>query len=329
MKNFLCSISNYNINVLRVLRSFIQCVLLRNNQYQVALYLYGPGGTGKSTFEKLLISLVGSSNSSVLSLEDLNRQFTVSKIMDKSLVLFSDVQSYNGDPSKLKLLISGDVMNAERKYKDSFDLQPESLVVLSSNALWNTKDSSTGLQRRIIFIHMHTIPTEVNRDLFIINLNTDLSSGILSESLPGLVNWALDNPVNNSVLLQNAVETTRLLSPMALSDANPLVNWILNYLYYESDSFVYIGKKNSDPNTHLFPHYLRYCNEYGHKPLSFNMFSTMLLQQLNVLVNRNIEKKRNTQGTGLTNIILNAKSIIINEDSLESKENIKDEFNNY
>jgi phage/plasmid-associated DNA primase len=60
--------------------------VLRDNQFQVALYLYGPGGTGKSTFEKLLSSLVGAQNTAVISLQDLNQQFAVSKIVDKSLI---------------------------------------------------------------------------------------------------------------------------------------------------------------------------------------------------------------------------------------------------
>ena len=50
-------------------------------------------------------------------------------------------------------------MNAERKYKESFDLQPEALVVLSSNLLWSPKDSSTGLQRRVIYIPVTTVPS--------------------------------------------------------------------------------------------------------------------------------------------------------------------------
>ena len=200
MIDFLLSISNGDKIILKVLRSFIQCVLLWDNQYQIALYLHGPGGTGKSTFEKLLMSLVGANNSSVLNLSDLNKQFSLSKILDKSLVLFSDVQYFSGDPSKLRLLISGDVMNAERKYKDSFDLQPESLVILTSNLLWSSKDSSTGLQRRIIYINMKTVPNKVNRNLFNYNLVSNELSGSLVRSLPGLVNWALSNSDENQNL---------------------------------------------------------------------------------------------------------------------------------
>jgi putative DNA primase/helicase len=135
MLDFFKNITNNNLFTLKILRSFIQCLVIKDNQYQVALYLYGPGGTGKSTFEKLLTSLVGNKNTTVLNLQDINKQFALSKVVDKSLLLFSDVAGYTGDPSKLRLLISGDPLNAEIKYKDSFDLQPNCLVVLSSNML--------------------------------------------------------------------------------------------------------------------------------------------------------------------------------------------------
>jgi phage/plasmid-associated DNA primase len=158
---------------------------------------------------------VGSKNTTVLNLEDLNKQFSTSKILDKSLVLFSDVQSYTGDLSKLRLLISGDVMNAERKYRDSFDLQPKVLVVLSSNVIWSPKDSSTGLQRRIIYIPMTTIPETIDRHLFHYNLITNEVSGTLAQDLPGLINWALNNPDSNLSLLNNAVETNKLTDPTA------------------------------------------------------------------------------------------------------------------
>lgn len=329
MKDFLCSISNQNINILKVLRSFIQCVLLRDNQYQVALYLHGPGGTGKSTFEKLLISLVGSTNSVVLNLTDLNKQFTTSKIMDKSLVLFSDVQSYTGDPSKLRLLISGDVLNAERKYKDSFDLQPQALVMLSSNLLWSPKDASTGLQRRIIYVPVNTVPDKVVRELFNYNLMTNEISGVLSSSLPGLVNWALSNTEGNLNLLNNAVETNKLINPSAMSDTNPLVEWIKSHLTKCIGSTVHVGKKDSDANTYLYPNYLRFCKEYGYLPLNFNIFSTALVQQLTVLYGLEISKRRLATGTCFLNLKINEAVDLSFKSDDTMNDNIMDEFKGF
>jgi phage/plasmid-associated DNA primase len=114
-------------------------------------------------------------------------------------------------------------MDVELKYKDSFDFQPKSLVVLSSNVLWSPRDASTGLQRRIIYIPITTVPQKVDRNLFSFNQTTNECSGTLSESLPGLLNWALQNPEKNLSLLNNAVETNKLIDPNTLSETNHLV----------------------------------------------------------------------------------------------------------
>jgi len=325
MINFLCSISNNNPIVLKVLRSFIQCLLLRDNRFQVALYLHGPGGTGKSTFERLLMSLVGSSNSTVLDLESLNRTFTTSKLVDKSLVLFSDVQGYTGEPSKLRLLISGDSINAERKFKDSFDFQPDALVILSSNLMWAPKDASTGLQRRVIYLPFTTVPDKIDRNLFNFNTTTNTYSGTLSNSLPGLVNWVLDNSESNLNLLNNAYETNKLISPNAIRDANPLVDWIKTYISYEENNSVPIGRKTSDPKTHLYPHYLMFCKSYGFIPLPFPSFSSVLLQQITLLISDNVNKKRISGGYVILNIKLNEN--LLHEDIKDTTHyNILDEF---
>ena len=152
---------------------------------------------------------------------------------------------------------------------------------------------------------MTTVPNKIDRNLFNYNLSTNQCSGTLSDSLPGLVNWALNNTDDNLNLLNNAIQTNKLIDPNALNDTNPLVDWIISHISYEPDSSVNVGNKQSDPNTCLYAHYLNYCKEYGYKPLLFNIFSTVLVQQLNVLVNLNIAKKRSINGTIITNINLN------------------------
>lgn len=232
--------------------------------------------------------------------------------------------------SRLKAIISEDLINAERKYKDSFDLQPSALVVLSSNLLWSPQDSSTGLQRRIIYIPVTTIPEKVDRDLFIYNLSTNKMSGKLVDSLPGLVNWALGNNDNNLNLLNNAIETNKLISPYTMDSTNPLLEWINNYITSEPNSEVNVGKINSDAKTNLFPHYLKFCKDYGHVPLKYNIFSTVLSQQLNNIFGPTVLKRRTRGGTVISNIKLH-NDIIYNNTGITNINfsDIKSEFNGY
>jgi hypothetical protein len=87
------------------------------------------------------------------------------------------------------------------------------------------------------------------------------------------------------------VGTNKLIDPNALNDTNPLVDWIISYLSYQPGSSINVGKKNSDPQKCLYANYLIYCKAYGYKPLLHNVFSVVLLQQLNTLINPNITKK--------------------------------------
>jgi hypothetical protein len=108
------------------------------------------------------------------------------------------------------------------------------------------------------------------------------------------------------------------------------VGWIKTKISYSANSEVNIGKKRSDPKTHLYANYLEFCKEYGFRVLMYNIFSTTLLQQLQVLVNSNIDKVRRNSGTVITNIALNKN--INNEllNTLESdKIDIMNEFKGY
>jgi hypothetical protein len=80
------------------------------------------------------------------------------------------------------------------------------------------------LQRRIIYLPFTTVPQQVDRNLFNYNLSTNLCSGTLSSSLPGLVNWALTNTDENLNLLNNALETNKLIDPDTLNVTNQLID---------------------------------------------------------------------------------------------------------
>jgi phage/plasmid-associated DNA primase len=206
------------------------------------------------------------------------------------------------------------------------------LVVLSSNTIWSPKDTSTGLQRRIIYVPVTTIPEKVDRGLFSYDMVTNQGSGKLNKSLPGLVNWALGNNPENLKLLDNAVSTNNLINPRILEESNPLISWVKTYLTYEQGGAVSVGKKTSNPETHLYPHYLGFCKDFGFSPLSFNLFTTVLLQQLNVLINPAIQKKRITQGVVIQHLKLNNQPILeedFKNPGEDSASSIMEEFHGF
>lgn len=309
MIDYLKRISADKFEALILLRSFIQLILLRDNKYQIAIYMYGPGGTGKSTLEKILTAIIGGNNIIVLSLDNINRTFGLEKIVDKTLILFSDIDRFKGETSKLKLLISGDPISIDRKYKPMINYQFKGLILLSGNQLWAPKDLSTGLQRRMIYFPIMNKPNNINPDFFNFDLISGLSKGILAQSLPGLVNWALSNPKENLIHLSKlgSIGINKITAPDTLIEFNPILAWIGESICYNNDSKVFIGNKASNPNSYLYSNYIKFCNLNGYKPLSINRFSGVVIDQLiNTFQWKGIEKKKSNTGFYISNICLNS-----------------------
>ncbi|HEN7294640.1 TPA: DNA primase, partial [Streptococcus agalactiae] len=114
-------------------------------------WLYGEGGTGKGTFQQLLINLVGLENVASLKITDLNKsRFTTSILLGKSLVIGDDVQkdAIIKDTSDMFSLATGDIMTIEDKGKKPYSLRLNMTVVQSSNGLPRMNGDVSAIDRR-------------------------------------------------------------------------------------------------------------------------------------------------------------------------------------
>lgn len=114
-------------------------------------WLYGEGGTGKGTFQQLLINLVGLENVASLKITDLNKsRFTTSILLGKSLVIGDDVQkdAIIKDTSDMFSLATGDIMTIENKGEKPYSLRLNMTVVQSSNGLPRMNGDVSAIDRR-------------------------------------------------------------------------------------------------------------------------------------------------------------------------------------
>ena len=113
------------------------CLIFTNNlKYQIALYIYGPGGTGKSTLINILMYLLGKEVTLSSSLTQITSRFGVASLVGKILLILNDISLYRGqEPQNLKTLITQDPMEAEKKYEKPFPFTPKAFCILTSNVL--------------------------------------------------------------------------------------------------------------------------------------------------------------------------------------------------
>lgn len=153
--------------------------------YHVFFFLFGPGGTGKSTLVDLLLGLIGEENSLALQLEELGNPFTRSQLVGKQIYLCGELTRKSFQHIGLiKQIAAGEPVYVDVKNKAGFSFRPKGRFVMTSNVVAHTPDTSTGFERRFLQINfMNAIARE------------DMDFGLpkrLMQELPGIFRWAAE-----------------------------------------------------------------------------------------------------------------------------------------
>lgn len=118
---------------------------------QKIFWLQGEGGTGKGTFQQLLINLIGLENVASMKITELNKsRFTTSILLGKSVVIGDDVQkdAEIKDTSIMFSLATGDIMTIEEKQKKPYSIRLNMTVIQSSNGFPRMNGDKSAIDRR-------------------------------------------------------------------------------------------------------------------------------------------------------------------------------------
>jgi P4 family phage/plasmid primase-like protien len=114
---------------------FIGYCLIKDCRFQKALMCAGPPDTGKSTFLFLLTAFLGKDNVANKTMQQLTEnRFATASLYGKLANVFADLSSNRlKDIAMFKTLVSGDRINAERKFIQDFEFTPFAKLVFSAN----------------------------------------------------------------------------------------------------------------------------------------------------------------------------------------------------
>jgi len=268
-----------------LIRAFCRALLTSYTTGERFLHLVGPGGTGKSTMQQILIALAGFAGTHTSSLEIIEtNKFECHNLIGKKLLLLTDESNFNKRLDVLKKITSAsDTLRAERKYgKEVINFKPELLVCIASNEHISSSDISSGLERRRLTILMDkVVPPSQRRDL--LNVYADHVDGDFVPELSGIVTWALSMPFDEMRdVLANPVKHVPTLNATnleALIFNNPYVAWLAECTLYAPNQSSIIGGGAFRPSTdeserglfvknaysELYASYVNFCKSNGYK----------------------------------------------------------------
>lgn len=159
-------------------------LLLPTTKYERAFWFIGNGANGKSTLLNVIEELVGSDNVSAVPLNELAGKFSTVQLQGK-LVNISGELDVNAKLhyGKMKNIISGDLIECERKGQQGFTFRPYAKLITAMNHTPQIDDLSNGFFRRLIIIEFNRRFEEHEMDRSLITT--------LKGELAGILNWAI------------------------------------------------------------------------------------------------------------------------------------------
>jgi putative DNA primase/helicase len=166
------------------LQEFAGYSLTVDTSHEIALWLFGPPGSGRSTFLTGLEAMLGP-RSGILGLADLERsQFALANVAGKTLMTATEQpSSFLASTNVLNALISGETIQVEKKFKDPYEITPRVKLAWAMNELPRVGDANSGIFRRVKVVSFPQIAPE--------DRNPKVKERIKDEG-PGILNWALE-----------------------------------------------------------------------------------------------------------------------------------------
>lgn len=225
---------------LTALQEMMGYALLADQPFEKAWMLLGSGENGKSTFLNLLTQLIGEENVVSPSLHRLmNNKYARATLYGKLANINADLSEQALQRTGVfKQLTGGDQIQAEEKYKPSFEFWNTATLIYAANKLPKTTDTTDAFFRRWIIIEFPYKFTDADDD------HKDKDPNIADqlyqdEELSGLLNFALEGL--HRVLDQEGFSDTRHMEEIKeewLRRTNPLMAFTENYTTSDPDCVV-------------------------------------------------------------------------------------------
>lgn len=241
------------------LQEFAGYAVTTDTRYEIALWLAGAPGGGKSTVLQGFTTMLGP-RVCLLGLADIEKsRFALTNLPGKTLAISTEQPGgYVAAAQTLNALISGEPITVDRKYRDPVTIIPRAKIAWAMNELPRVGPEGAGLFRRVKVVRFPPIPQD-QRD-------PEIKERVKLEGA-GILNWALDG-------LDRLRERGEFDIPQVVKDSTD------DFRETNDIPAAFVAEcciVGSDPKSRqpyrtqggvLYKAYSEWCRENGHKPQS-------------------------------------------------------------
>lgn len=253
-----------------LVQEYVGYTLMPDTRFQKAQMWLGIGANGKGTLAQIIAAL--HEKVCAVGLDNL-QGFALAGLLGASLV-YADETPLRIEEQRLKTLISGDLIQIDRKYRDPLSLRPSAKWIVSANQIPAISDQSVGFWRRwhVVPFPIHIPDTEQR---------PTLAREIIATELSGVLNWALEGlgrllargkfpPLPAEV--QAAVDAGK-------RETNSVMAWV-------QDVEPEVTSTAETPKDVVYQHYQGWCRQNGMGAVSSERFWQRLRQIMEFPVDR-------------------------------------------
>lgn len=300
-----------------MLRAFIAAALTGRADLQKFVYLTGPGGTGKSTYMRILRAILGDGNIEATDLKNLEQnRFETARFYGKRLAIITDSDKYGGSVNVLKAMTGQDPLRNERKnVQQGGTFMYDGMVLIAGNECLQVTDYTSGFGRRQLVVEFNRVNTEAEKRSF----SQQGGEAQLHAEIVGIINWALELYREQvEAIFRHPPEAVARATFNAASNQNPLIGWVTSNLIPKPGHKSYVGNKQEGRTEgekvsyfrewqwKLYPNYLTWCKATGCKAVSLTRFSGLLVDLLKNSLHIDVIKHRDAPGFYIQGIEIDA-----------------------
>lgn len=193
------------------------------SELQKAVFLIGPGGSGKSTFLRIMEALIPPEFVASVAPQDLDKEYAKASLAGKRFNIVPEISKDKPVPSAaFKSLTGQDIISAREPYGMPFTFVSEAACWFNGNFYPVTTDHSSGWWRRWVTIHFKHAKPEYERD-------STLYERIITTELAQILGWAVNGA---QALIRNNMKLTYSAAHFeCLADWKRSSNTVESWLY--------------------------------------------------------------------------------------------------